>query len=72
MQGKIKPAKVAVDRCKWHPWFAWFPVRASISPDLTPKGVYPPWRWVWLDYVERKLVRHADVHYYQHKVRRNE
>jgi hypothetical protein len=63
MQGKIRPVKEAFDEQKWHRWFAWYPCRALINPELVWEAnkanktdLIPPYRWVWLTYVERRYV----------------
>jgi hypothetical protein len=38
---------------EWRPWFAWYPVRASL-PDV---GQY---RWVWLEDVEFRYTGYSD------------
>ena len=38
------------DRCKWHDWFAWYPVKL-----LTHHGTL----WAWLEVVEREYTGYS-------------
>jgi len=63
MKSKIRPVSIPINRYEWHPWFAWYPSKAYVFPELVweankanDTNIKPPWRWVWLTYIERKRV----------------
>lgn len=61
MQSKIRPVFDPTYTRRWHYWFAWYPVKAFVSPEYVWEAnkanktlLHPPYRWVWLTYIERK------------------
>ena len=53
-QSKETWSQRAKRRMKWHPWFAWYPVRMNYGP----QGEWLGWdsgQWVWLETVERQI-----------------
>ncbi len=54
MKGQIKPGAKKVDEWEWHPWYAWYPVKAALGDANGER--YSSWRWVWLEEVECRFV----------------
>lgn len=44
-------------REKWHPWFAWYPVRLNYNGPTEDEWLgWDSGQWVWLETVERQIV----------------
>lgn len=54
---------------EWEPWFAWRPVRAKRSSGTTEQEYNAPWRWAWLEWVERRYDRITsyETAYYEYR-----
>jgi hypothetical protein len=58
MIGRVHPAKLK-QRCQidydWHRYFVWWPLKIELTPTPTLKKYNPPYVWVWLSFIERRI-----------------
>lgn len=54
MKSKIRPPRRKLRGDEWLPYFCWRPRTVLVATAVTPPDHHPAYRWVWLEWVERR------------------